>query len=111
IDPLGYAFESFDAAGRWRETEQGLPVDTKVVLSLDGERVHFDDSAQLSRWLARQERTRSCFARQAFRYFSAQSDSAAETAFLAVVDGLPSERRDSLVDMMVAFAASELFIY
>jgi hypothetical protein len=28
IDPTGFALENFDAVGRWRETEEGHPVDT-----------------------------------------------------------------------------------
>ena len=28
IDPPGFALESFDAVGRWRDTEEGLPVDS-----------------------------------------------------------------------------------
>jgi hypothetical protein len=27
MDPLGFALENFDAVGRWRETESGLPID------------------------------------------------------------------------------------
>jgi hypothetical protein len=27
MDPLGYALENFDAVGRWRETDSGLPID------------------------------------------------------------------------------------
>jgi hypothetical protein len=28
IDPTGFALENFDALGRWRDTDRGLPVDT-----------------------------------------------------------------------------------
>jgi hypothetical protein len=27
MDPVGFALENFDAIGRWRETEQGRPID------------------------------------------------------------------------------------
>ena len=32
MDPLGFALESFDATGRWRETDGGAPVDSSAVL-------------------------------------------------------------------------------
>lgn len=32
IDPLGFSLENFDAIGRWRDTEAGLPVDASGVL-------------------------------------------------------------------------------
>jgi mono/diheme cytochrome c family protein len=43
MDPIGFAFEQFDAVGRWRETEGGLPIETastlpdgSVLAGLDG---------------------------------------------------------------------------
>ena len=35
MDPLGFALEPFDAIGRWRTTEDGLPVDARGAL-IDG---------------------------------------------------------------------------
>jgi beta-lactamase regulating signal transducer with metallopeptidase domain len=44
MDPLGFALENFDAIGRWRTAEAGLPIDTSGVLP-DGSL--FDGPAQL----------------------------------------------------------------
>jgi cytochrome c5 len=35
MDPLGFALENFDAIGRWRDTEDGAPIDSSAVL-VDG---------------------------------------------------------------------------
>ena len=32
MDPLGFALENFDAIGKWRDTEVGVPIDTSGVL-------------------------------------------------------------------------------
>jgi hypothetical protein len=32
IDPLGFSLETYDAIGRWRETDEGLPIDAAGVL-------------------------------------------------------------------------------
>jgi hypothetical protein len=32
LDPLGFGFENFDAIGRWREQDQGLPIDAAGTL-------------------------------------------------------------------------------
>jgi hypothetical protein len=32
MDPIGFALEQFDAVGRWRDTEGGLPIETKSTL-------------------------------------------------------------------------------
>jgi hypothetical protein len=33
MDPLGFALENFDAVGRWRTTDAGLPIDASAVLA------------------------------------------------------------------------------
>ena len=35
IDPIGFAFENFDAIGQWRDTDAGLPIDASGTLSDD----------------------------------------------------------------------------
>lgn len=111
IDPLGFAFEGFDAAGAERTTEMEKPVDSRAQLSLFGKKMSFKDSAELSVWLANQPQSRECFARQAFRYFSAQTDEQVETAFLSLTAELPPEKRGSLVEILVNYAGSDLFLY
>ncbi len=111
IDPLGYALEGFDAAGKARNEDSGRPVNTHAELPLQGERLTFDGAAQLSIWLANNPKTSDCFARQAFRYFSAQHDPEVEAAFVQVVRELPADKRGSLIEILVAYAASDLFVY
>jgi hypothetical protein len=48
MDPLGFALENFDAVGRWRATEAGLPVDASGLLP-DGTR--FEGPAELRKIL------------------------------------------------------------
>ncbi|MBM3770438.1 MAG: DUF1592 domain-containing protein [Acidimicrobiia bacterium] len=38
MDPLGFAFENFDATGRWRDTDSGAAIDTKSTM-VDGSTV------------------------------------------------------------------------
>jgi hypothetical protein len=109
IDAIGYTFEGFDEAGAARTVEGETPVDTRTQLSLFGSETRFADSADLSVWLTKQPRTRECFARQAFRYFSAQSDASTELAFLKVVQQLPPQSRGNLIEVLVEYAGSELF--
>jgi hypothetical protein len=35
MDPIGFAFENFDAIGQWRDTDAGLPIDASGTLSDD----------------------------------------------------------------------------
>jgi len=48
LDPLGLAFENFDAIGRWRETENGRPIDASGTLPGG---VHLSGAGDLKRTL------------------------------------------------------------
>jgi hypothetical protein len=110
IDPLGYTFENFDEAGARRSTDAGRAVDTRVQLSLDGERLAFGDSLDLSRWLAKNPKSARCFTRQAFRYFSAQHDPTTEAVLLRVQHELPPQSKSSLIELLIAYAGSPEFV-
>jgi hypothetical protein len=110
LDPLGYAFEGFDAMGRARSVENGTPVDASGSAELSGERVRFRDSAELTRKLVADPSVEECFARQAFRYFSAQADRGVEASFIELRRDLDEELRGNLIEELVAFVKSDLFV-
>jgi len=80
LDPIGFAFENFDAAGRYRDQEKGKPIDTAGVLSdtdVDGP---FQNSVELSSRFAGSERIRRCIANQWFRFALGRSETENEHA-------------------------------
>lgn len=109
IDPLGYTFENFDAAGRERKRQNDKDIVTRAAVSLDGKGYDFENSTDLSRWLAQNESTHACFARHAFRYFSAQSDPQVERSFTRMTDRLEPSRRENLIELVVAYVQTDLF--
>lgn len=110
IDPLGFSFESFDAAGRRRSREHDSPVDTNGQLKLGGRELRFRDSADLVTQLAVLPEARHCFARQALRYWTGRRSAASEDWFEMLVDSLPNGQRDSLLEWAVAWVKSPEFI-
>jgi hypothetical protein len=48
IDPIGFGLENFDAIGRWREQDAGLPIDAKGELA-DGRQIN--GPIELKSWL------------------------------------------------------------
>lgn len=116
LDAIGFTFENFDAIGGMREQENQKRVDTATELAGFGPPVRFADSRDLSRWLASLPEARACFLRQAFQYFfGAGTDAGLERTaadeFLRVADTLPDSRRDSLVEVLVAYVSSPAFIW
>ena len=70
IDPLGFPFENYDAAGRYRTTDHdGEPVDAsgEVTATVDADGP-VEDAIELSRRLAQSQELEQCVVRQWFRY-------------------------------------------
>lgn len=68
INPPGFAFEGFDAVGKARTHENGVPVDTSGVLALDGREVSFSGPGELVEALAASEEAQSCYASRWLEY-------------------------------------------
>ncbi len=69
--------------GARREQEHGHPVVTSARAKLGGQELELSDSVDLVQKLAESPVVSECFARHAFRYFSAEHDPAVEASFLA----------------------------
>jgi mono/diheme cytochrome c family protein len=77
INPLGFALENFDPLGRWRDTDNNLPVDTLGEFVTDeGDRVEIGSALDVARFAAEDEAARRAFVNRAFVYLVKQ-DSAA----------------------------------
>lgn len=70
MDPIGFGFEHFDGAGRYRAVENGFPIDASgEVIQGDGAlEGKFDGVADLAGKLAGSEIVRECLVRQQFRH-------------------------------------------
>lgn len=68
INPLGYAFESFDAIGQDRRDEDGRPIDPSGVYRGTKGEERFSDVVGLGAILARSAEVQSCVAQRWMRY-------------------------------------------
>src|SRR5207247_2495716 len=84
MDPIGLGFENFDAAGRWRETENGQPVDASGDIRgwPDG---GFAGATGLGRKLADSPRVKACVTRLWFEYASGRATAPADACSLDVL--------------------------
>jgi hypothetical protein len=66
MDPIGYGFEHYDAFGRWRDTENGYPIDSSATIynanATDGN-INFNGIAQLETYLAGNADLKTCMVR------------------------------------------------
>lgn len=94
IDPFGFAFESYDALGQWRTTENGLPIDSSVKIDfLDEGPQSAATPVEALKIFTGSLMFKQCFVRQLFRYYMGRNEEPADD---------PELRR-----MFLAFAADD----
>jgi hypothetical protein len=68
INPVGFAFEQYDAVGQYRTTEDGQPVDASGTLSLTSGEIRFKTGVEFAKQLPSLPEVRDCMSRQFLRY-------------------------------------------
>jgi hypothetical protein len=111
IDPVGFAFEHYDHLGRWRDQENGLPIDSSGQLRRTDAQGEFHDAIELMKLIANSEDAMGCFvdhwSKLAYRRELEPADGCARerlSAAFAAGDG-------NVVDLLVELAASDNFRY
>jgi hypothetical protein len=110
FDPLGLAFESYDFLGRFRQTDQGVPVDTsgEVAQAIDGLQGPFANGLELFDRLAGSGTVRGCIARQWYEYAVSGDVAEAEACAVEAIEARFAEKGD-LNELLVAIATSDAF--
>ena len=68
FNPLGFAFENYDAIGKYRTTDRGQPVDAADSYVFDGQRKSFTNGVELSQLLADAKETHACYVQNMMSY-------------------------------------------
>jgi hypothetical protein len=111
IDPLGFAFESYDGIGRFRTTDNGGAVDASGKVTLDGAERPYRDAVGMSALLARSAGVQGCMARQWLRFGLGRVETDADAASLKqTADGFAAAD-GSIRELVVAVATSRSFRY
>jgi len=111
IDELGFAFESFDAVGRYREKDGIKPVDpsgTVVGTSFDGP---YQDVSELMPRIADSEEFELCMVHQWFRYATRRLDSKLDECTLAAIQDEWAASSHTFPELVAAIVSSDGFRY
>jgi hypothetical protein len=111
IDPMGFAFENFDAVGQYRDTEIGKPVDASGTLKLDSGDLKFSNAVEMTTKLAQTPELRDCMARHWLRYLLRRQEAKEEKGS---VDGLMKAFEQSkwdLREMLVSLTTTRAFTH
>ncbi|WP_433933850.1 DUF1592 domain-containing protein [Sorangium cellulosum] len=121
INPIGFAFEHYDALGRWQSQETGgdaaapytLDIDARGRLPAvgpDGEGVEVDGGVELSAALAASAAARACLTKHLFRTALRRVPVDQDLASIEAATPAP-ESGGSMRDLILALTTSDAFLH
>jgi hypothetical protein len=110
IDGYGFGFSHYDAIGRWRETDNGLPVNARGwVAGTQDVNGDFDGAVELGQRLAKSATLQSCVASQWYRYALGLGAADVDNCALAPVTAAFTGSSAELQQLMIATVTSDAF--
>jgi hypothetical protein len=112
MDPIGLAFEHFDAMGRYRDTENGVTLDVTGEITGAGDpglAGSFVGVRAMAEKLAASGQVRACMATQWFRYAAGRSEAEADECSLAVMRDTFAGSGGDLLELIVATTQTDAF--
>jgi hypothetical protein len=110
IDGFGFGFEHYDAIGKWRDTENGISVNSKGWISgtrdADGD---FDGAVELGQRLANSAQVSDCVASQWFRYSLGLGAADVNGCDVAPINQAFSASDGDMRELMIATVSSDAF--
>ncbi len=111
FNPLGFAFDGFDAAGASR-TFEGQPYDVSgEIIGTRGIDGAFDGPVELADRLARSEQAAECLTTQHFRFVLGRDVSQADACSITRAHEAFVASEGNLVELAVAAVTSDAFLY
>ena len=114
MDPIGFAFESFDAIGQHRTTENGVTLDLSGEVlgsrdpGLDGK---FTGVRELATKLAASDQVRDCLATQWFRFSTGRLEEQPDGCSLTTLQDAFAASGGDLVELVVGMTQTDAFWY
>jgi hypothetical protein len=112
MDPIGFAFENFDAIGQYRTTENGRPIDASGEViggtdpSLGGA---FVGVRELADKLAGSKQVRDCLATQWFRFGAGRTETTLDACSIATMQEAFAKSNGDLAELAVSITQTDAF--
>lgn len=109
INPIGFAYEHYDALGRWRDQDRGQPVDSAAEYDFGGAVVDYGDAVELASVIASQPMAHRCYVRHWLEYAYGRPPSSRDSQLIARVGRASLEDGTSVRDILIELVASDAF--
>jgi len=110
FNPLGYAFENYDAIGKYRTTDQGKTVNAADSYVFDGQLQTFSNGVELSQRLAAAKETHACYTQNMMSYLHGRPLTTDEQTIVDYYARLSRAEMVSLHDLELAIVTSDAFL-
>jgi hypothetical protein len=111
IDPVGLAFENFDASGRWRDLEAGKLVNASGNLDKTDVAGPVTGAIELAHKLAGSEQVRKCVAINWFRFANGRGETVDDACSVARVNQAFSQSGGDLRELVLSMTQTDAFLY
>lgn len=112
LDPIGVGFENYDAIGRYRATENNLPIDARGELNGAGTSSGpFTGAVELAQRLSTSAEVRDCVQKQWFRFSLGRSEASEDACSLAAVKDEFAASDFNVKKLLLALVTSDAFRY
>jgi hypothetical protein len=108
INPIGFAFENYDAVGQWRDTDNGQSVNAAATYNLDGVDVTYNNAIELSALLAKSPTVHQCYTNNWLEYAIGRPSAIEEEGVLKTV-AEASAAGATMTDLLATLTGLETF--
>jgi hypothetical protein len=109
INPTGFAFESFDGLGQFRDNDRGAPLDTSGTLRVGSKDVAFSDASGLLEALSKEPLVQACYAKNWLQFAYGRREQAADSRALGLAAQRLQAGEFSIRDLAVALVERPAF--
>lgn len=111
IDGIGLVFEHYDSLGRWRDLDNGYPVDASGELVIGDTAGPVDGAVELAHALAHSRDVHDCYVRQWFRWGFGRNETSDDSPTLEGLQAGFWESGGDIQELIINIAASHEFRY
>ncbi|WP_438016266.1 DUF1592 domain-containing protein [Sorangium sp. So ce315] len=111
INPPGFAFEHFDAVGRYRADEGGEPIDASGTIKVGTTELRFDGAIDLVTQLAQSPVAERCYLTSWYRYGNARQLSSEDACTIEELDAKLVQSGYNIKELLVALTQTKTFRY
>jgi hypothetical protein len=110
INPIGFAFENFDAIGQLRATDNGQPVDTTGTVSLAGGLKTFAGAPEFVKLLSEAPNVHGCYVKHLGEFALSRDLATRDRALIDGIEGLSMNNSASVKAILLAIVGHPSFL-